>query len=140
VTPKVPPLLKVFWTIFGTAALATLALGACATAPEPAFPYQGGFGSEQTFTGELRLGFERQSFNECYLEFRGSAMADLGRLAPSPALNDQRAPYATQVTLVGRRRSLINMGQEGPSGQGFGHLGMYPCLIEASRITAARRP
>jgi hypothetical protein len=122
-----------------TAVSVSLLLSACASMP-PQPAHQGGFGREQTLSGTLRLGFERQSFNDCWLDFRGTAMADLGRLAPSPALNDEQAPYSAEVTLVGRRRDMVNMGQEGPSGQGFGHLGMYPCLVEATRVTAAHLP
>jgi hypothetical protein len=114
-------------------------VASCATVPpEPLFPAQGPFGPEQGFTGRLRLGFERQSFDECWLDFRGSAMADLGRLAPSPALADQTASYGAEVTLTGRRRIMVNVAGSDLMGQGFGHLGMYPCLIEATRITAAR--
>jgi hypothetical protein len=111
----------------------------CVTAqPEPVFPSQGEFGAVETFIGVLRLSFERQSFNECYLEFRGSAGADLARLAPSPAIGDQQGVYAADVTLIGRRRNVINAPAEGLMGVGFGHLGMYPCLIEATQITEAR--
>jgi hypothetical protein len=68
---------------------------------------------------------------------QSSAFADLGRQAPSPALNDQRATYSAEVTLVGRRSDMVNMGEDALDGRGFGHLGMYPCLVEATRITAA---
>jgi hypothetical protein len=119
--------------------LSCFLLAGCATPPAPPLmPEQGPLGSEQSFTGVLALGFERQSFNDCWLEFRGSAQADLARLAPSPALADEQAFYAAEVTLVGRRREMINVGSHDVRGQGFGHLGMYPCLIEASRIVAAR--
>lgn len=119
-------------------ASALLVAGCTTVPPEPLFPSQGEFGPEQSFTGLLRLGFERQSFDECWLDFRGSAMADLGRLAPSPALADQMASYSADVTLTGRRRAMVNVAGNDWMGQGFGHLGMYPCLIEATRITAAR--
>lgn len=115
---------------------AALVLGGCVTAPD--FPRQGEFGPEQSFTGDLRLGFERQSFDQCWLDLANTAWADLGRLAPSPALADQRAVYAARVTLVGRRRNMINGDFEGTVGLGFGHLGMYPCLVQATRITAAQ--
>ena len=115
-----------------------LAAGCVTAPPAPVFPSQGEFGPERSFTGHLRLGFERQSFDECWLDFRGSAMRDLGRLAPSPALADQTAPYGAEVTLTGRRRDMINAAGNDFMGQGFGHLGMYPCLIEATAITAAR--
>jgi hypothetical protein len=52
------------------ASAAALTLTACATAPEPVFTHQGEFGPEQTFSGELGLGFERQSFDECWLDFK----------------------------------------------------------------------
>ena len=115
-------------------------VAACVGPPEPNFPYQGEFGPERSFTGQLQLSFERQSFDECYLQFRGSAMADLARLAPSPALSDQQASYSAEVTLVGRRRNVVNATRDGVMGHGFGHLGMYPCLIETTRIIAARIP
>ena len=119
--------------------LVSAMLAGCATPPpQPRIPQQGPFGAEQSFTGILAFGFERQSFNNCWLELRGSAPADLERLAPSPALADERAPYAADVTLVGRRREVLNVDGQDVGGQGFGHLGMYPCLIEASQITAAR--
>ena len=54
----------------------------CATVPLP--PGQGPFGPEQSFTGRLHLGFERQSFDDCWLDFRGSAMADLGDSRRAP--------------------------------------------------------
>lgn len=121
------------------ALLPFLLLAGCATPPQPPqLPQQGPFGPESSFTGVLALGFERQSFNNCWLELRGTAQADLARLAPSPALADERAAYAADVTLTGRRRELLNPEARDASGQGFGHLGMYPCLIEATRITAAR--
>jgi hypothetical protein len=114
-------------------------LTGCATPPQPPLmAQQGPFGAEQNFTGILALGFERQSFNNCWLDLFGTAQTDLARLAPSPALADQRAPYAAEVTLVGRRRDMLNVEGQDVGGQGFGHLGMYPCLIEATRITAAR--
>lgn len=121
-------------------ALALLSMSlvaSCATVPQP--PGQGPFGPEQSFTGRLHLGIERQSLDDCWLDFRGSAMADLGRLAPSPALADPTAPYGAEVTLVGRRRAMVNLAGSDLMGQGFGHLGVYPCLIEATRIIAARR-
>lgn len=119
--------------------LSVLVAGCAATPPEPPLiPEQGPFGAEQSFTGVLALGLERQSFNDCWLEFRGSAQADLARLAPSPALADERAGYAADVTLTGRRREMRNLGDRQLSGEGFGHLGMYPCLIEATAISAAR--
>jgi hypothetical protein len=111
----------------------------CATPPAaPVFPSQGAFGAERSFTGIVRFGFERMSFDECWLDFRGSALSDLARLAPSPALADQMAAYSADVTLTGRRRDMVNVTGNNFMGQGFGHLGMYPCLIEAVRITAAR--
>lgn len=120
--------------------LASLALAGCATPPQPPLmPQQGPFGAEQSLTGVLALGFERQSFNDCWLEFRGSAQADLSRLAPSPALADPEAAYVADVTLTGRRRVMINAAGHDVRGQSFGHLGMYPCLIEATRVTAARQ-
>ena len=118
--------------------LPTLLMAGCATVP-PA-PGQGEFGPERQFAGTLRLGFERQSLNECWLDLTGSAWSDLSRLAPSPALADQRATYAAEVTLVGRRRDVVNVPAEYLMGQGFGHLRSYPCLVEASRILAARWP
>jgi hypothetical protein len=122
-----------------TSIIGSILLSACVTpAKEFPFPYQGEFGQEQTFTGELALSFERQSFDECWLDFRGSAGADLGRLAPSPALADDRGVYSAHVTLIGRRRNVINGTRDTLLGQGFGHLRMYPCLIEATSITAAR--
>jgi hypothetical protein len=119
--------------------LSSILLAGCATPPAPPLlPEQGPFGAEQRFTGVLALGLERQSFNDCWLEFSGSAQADLARLAPGPVLADERASYAADVTLVGRRREMINVGSHDVIGQSFGHLGMYPCLIEANRIVAAR--
>lgn len=119
--------------------LPILLMAGCAAPPRPPlFPSQGPFGAERSFTGVLRLGFERMSFDECWLDPKGSAFADLARLAPSPALADQRAYYSADVTLTGRRRDMINVTGNDFMGQGFGHLGMYPCLIEAVRITAAR--
>jgi hypothetical protein len=119
--------------------LPILLMAGCTTPPPaPVFPSQGPFGAEQSFTGVLRLGFERMSFDECWLDPKGSAFADLARLAPSPALTDQRAFYSADVTLTGRRRNMVDVTGDNYRGQGFGHLGMYPCLIEAVRITAAR--
>lgn len=117
----------------------SLAIFGCATPPQEPL-HQGVFGPIQSLTGELRFGFERQSFDACWLDLSESAMAELARLAPSPALNDERAPYSAFATLAGRRRNLVNMTRNGPEGQGFGHLGSYPCLIEASQVTAARLP
>jgi hypothetical protein len=118
--------------------LPILLTAGCATPPPaPVVPSQGEFGAERSFTGTLRLGFERQSFNQCWLDLAGSAWSDLARLAPSPALADQMAAYSAEVTLVGRRRDMINATGDNFGGQGFGHLGMYPCLVEAVRIIAA---
>ena len=119
---------------------------ACAPAPPPAppplpayvEPRPSEFGPEQTLTGTLVLGFERQSLNYCWLDFTGTALADLTRLAPSPALNSQTAPYSAEVTLVGRERHMIVAQGYPPPPIGFGHLSQYPCLIEARQITAAR--
>jgi hypothetical protein len=123
------------WTIFHI----LLASAGCATAPPvPVLPSQGPFGPEQSFTGVLGLGFERQSFDGCWLSFKDSAFSDLARLAPSPALTDQTASYVAEVTLVGRRRDVLDATDGNLGEAGFGHLGMYPCLVEAARITAAR--
>ncbi|TMJ19204.1 MAG: hypothetical protein E6G92_05220 [Alphaproteobacteria bacterium] len=119
---------------------------ACAPAPPPAppppLPYveprPSGFGPERTFTGTLVLGFERQSLDHCWLDFTGTAVADLTRLAPSPALDSQTAPYSAEVTLVGRERHMIVAQGYPPPPVGFGHLSQYPCLIEARQIIAAR--
>jgi hypothetical protein len=121
------------------AALALLA--GCVHPPEPPLPpHQGPFGAEQTFTGVLRLGFERQSFDECWLDLTNTASNDLYRLAPSPALADSQASYSADVTLVGRRRNVENGEPEpGYNSVGFGHMGAYPCEIQATRITAARQ-
>jgi hypothetical protein len=119
--------------------LPILLIAGCATPPAaPLFPRQGEFGAERSFTGVLRLGFERMSLDQCWLDPTGSAFADLARLAPSPALADQQASYSADVTLTGRRRDMVDVTGDNYQGQGFGHLGMYPCLIEAVRITAAR--
>lgn len=119
--------------------LPILLTAACASPPPaPVFPSQGPFGAERSFTGVLRLGFERMSLDECWLDPAGTAFSDLARLAPSPALADQQASYSADVTLTGRRRDMLNVTGSDYQGQGFGHLGMYPCLIEAVRITAAR--
>jgi hypothetical protein len=116
-----------------------LLLAGCAMPPAPPLlPEQGPFGAERSFTGTLVLSFERQSFNGCWLEFSGSSQADLARLAPSPALADAQAAYAAEVTLTGRRREMINAEGHDVRGQSFGHLGMYPCLIEVTGISAAR--
>jgi hypothetical protein len=123
---------------FLTLLLPTLLTAGCATPPAPLVPSQGAFGAERSFTGILRLGFERQSFDQCWLDMRDSAFSDLARLAPSPALADQTAAYSADVTLIGRRRDMVNVTGNDLAGQGFGHLGMYPCLIEAVRIIAAR--
>jgi hypothetical protein len=113
-------------------------LAGCATrALPPLIPQQGDFGTEQSFSGVLALGFERQSLDGCWLEFAGSAQTDLQRLAPSPAMADSLAPYSADVTLIGRRRAVINVTGDDLGGQGFGHLSMYPCLIEATRVSAA---
>jgi hypothetical protein len=120
-------------------ALALLASSGCETVPpEPLFPQQTEFGPEQTFTGTLVMSFERQSFDGCWLDFRENSLSELSALAPSPALADQQAYYSAQVTLIGRKRGMINVTEDGNFGQGYGHLGMYQCLIEARRITAAR--
>ena len=121
---------------------------ACAPAPAPApapppppayvEPHQSAFGPEQTMTGTLVLGFERQSFDYCWLDFTGTAMADLARLAPSPALHSQSARYSAEVTLVGREQHMIAAPGNPPPPIGFGHLRQYPCLIEARQIIAAR--
>ncbi len=118
--------------------LTLLASAGCATTPVPVFPSQGPFGPERSYTGVLGLGFERQSFDNCWLDFRGSSLADLEALAPSPALRDQHASYAADVTLIGRRRDVVDAADGDAQGAGFGHLGMYSCLIEATRIIAAR--
>lgn len=119
-------------------ALLSVLLAGCATAPAPPLvPERGPFGPEQSFTGILALGIERESFDDCWLEFRGSSRADLARLAPSPALANTMAFYAADVTLAGRRRDMLNLGSHDIQGRGFGHLGIYPCLIETTRIIAA---
>jgi hypothetical protein len=122
-----------------TILLILAATSACATVPPaPVFPSQGPFGPEQSFTGVLALGFEHQSFDGCWLSFKDSAVSDLARLAPSPALTDQTASYIADVTLVGRRRDVLDATDGNLGEAGFGHLGMYSCLVEAARITAAR--
>ena len=107
--------------------------------PEPpAFPSQTEFGPEQTFTGRLVMSFERQSFDGCWLNFGAGALGQLAALAPSPALASQSGHYSANVTLVGQRRGMLNVGSQGPMPYGYGHMGAYECEIKARRIVSAR--
>lgn len=124
-------------------AIALLTATACETLPpEALIPQQTDFGPERSFTGVVGFGLERQSFDDCWLDLSVEARADLARLAPSPALADERMVYAADVTLIGRRRSMINMeydtGTSLPFGPGYGHLGLYECEVKAARILSAR--
>lgn len=105
-------------------------------AEQPA-PQRGLFQAEQRYSGTLRLGPGRQSLDECWLELKGNAWADLISLA-SPTQSEPGGYFTARVTLIGRRRGIINGNADSSVDLGFGRLNSYPCLIEAVRIDAVQ--
>ena len=83
---------------------------------------------EQRMRGTLVLGFEVFAFEGCWLEMTRSAAIQFRRLAPD---TDSRGPHRFRVAMMARRT---------PPGTGqFGHLGTYPCQVQATRFLSVRR-
>ena len=83
---------------------------------------------ETRMRGPLTLGFEVSSFDRCWLEMTRAAARQLYRLAPEI---EERGPHFFRVLMIGRRTP----GTEGH----FGHLGAYPCQVQAVRFLSVRR-
>lgn len=85
--------------------------------------------AETRMRGALTLGFEVSSFDGCWLDMTRPAARRLHRLAPE---TEERGPHRFRVTMIGRRT---------PPGldHRFGHLGGYPCQVEAVRFLSVRR-
>ncbi|HEX8364127.1 MAG TPA: hypothetical protein VF603_02450 [Allosphingosinicella sp.] len=93
-----------------------------------------GYGPETRFSGTLIAGFEIASFNGCWFSITPEASADFDRLVPAADPPQDRSPAQFHLEIIGRRTLGENMPPEG-----YGHLGMWSCQIEASRILVARR-
>jgi hypothetical protein len=89
------------------------------------------YGAERYFAGKWITGPETSSFEGCWFERTQDAFGDFARL-----LNNQLPTgfsNAFEIGFIGRRADW-------PAGApgGFGHLGHYPCQIEATKILKAR--
>jgi hypothetical protein len=74
--------------------------------------------------GELILSFERSELLGCWFDATGEAGRQLGARTPDP-----RASYRFRVRIAGQRTSRQVQG-----GPRFGHMGMFPCQIRATRF------
>jgi len=118
----------------GTLAILALALTACATGPAPERDFVPGcpgldYLPPERVAGELLLGFEIARFEGCWFETTREAAAQLDARAPEWR---GRGPYRYRIEMIARRAPEAE-------GRGFGHLGLAPCQVRASRILSIRR-
>ncbi|HEX8653828.1 MAG TPA: hypothetical protein VF693_01210 [Allosphingosinicella sp.] len=92
-----------------------------------------GYGPEARISGTLIAGFELANFNGCWFTITPKASDDFDRLVPAADRPEDRAAARFYLEIIGRR----TLGEMPP--EGYGHLGMSSCQIEASRILVARR-
>lgn len=92
------------------------------------------YGPEMRFSGMLITAFEMANFNGCWFSITPQASADFDRLVPAADPPADRQENRFYLEILGRR----TLGENTPP-EGYGHLGMWSCEIEASRILVARR-
>ena len=85
----------------------------------------------QRMVGNIRLGFELQTFNGCWFGMTSEAYAQLQRHAPE---SNGRGPYQYRVAMMGRSTSPAES-----ESTAYGHLGMYPCQVQATRFISIER-
>jgi hypothetical protein len=91
---------------------------------------------EQRFSGLHEMAFEVSVLDGCWLSFSSNARKELTALYPDwgrDILSRRRVRY--RIDILGVRES--SDGE--PRSPGFGHLGRYPCRIEATRTLAIER-
>jgi hypothetical protein len=118
--------------------LAIAALTACETAPPPrsepvSVPGHPGIAylPEQRMEGDLTLGFEISALDRCWFDMTAKASAQFERWAPEAS---SRGPHYYRVVIIGRSTPPLD-----PGNSEYGHLGVYPCQVQATRILSVKR-
>lgn len=101
--------------------------------PVPVFASRGAPGPQQTFRGRFSIGFERSTFDGCWLD-QGRYW---GTFETPPAGSGGAATY--EIEFVGRRSDMIVPPGAQIRFQGFGHVGMYRCQYELVELISKRR-
>lgn len=117
------------------APLMLAALAACQAKPEPLTVTVPGYPEvvnmpAKRMTGTLTLGFEISRFNQCWFDMTRAASARFQRIAPEAS---GRGPHRYRVVMFAMRTPSSD-----PAIQ-YGHLGMYPCQILATRFLSVKR-
>ena len=95
-----------------------------AAAPQP-------FGPSRSYSGVYSSSFEQSEFGGCWLSFVPAASKKFFSLVPPETHWGRRY----RIDFTGRSTPrLKSVGR----GQGYGHLGMFPCEIEVTEIRSAR--
>ena len=111
-----------------------LALAGCATTAPAERDFVEGYPGvdylpAERMAGELMLGFELSLFEGCWFEMTREAAAQLSARAPEWR---GRGPYRYRIEMIARRAPEAE-------GRGFGHLGLTPCQVRASRFLSVQR-
>ena len=89
------------------------------------------FGPERPLSGVYTSSFEQSEFRGCWLSFNPAASKKFFSMVPPE-------------THWGRRYRLDAVGRSTPRlakvgrGNGYGHLGMYPCEIQLTEVRSVR--
>jgi hypothetical protein len=101
--------------------------------PVPQFASRGAPGPQQTFRGRFSIGFERSTFDGCWLDQRRY----WGTFETPPAGSGGVAVY--EIEFVGRRTDMIVPPGAELRFQGFGHMGLYRCEYELIELISKQR-
>lgn len=101
--------------------------------PVPQFASRGAAGPQQTYRGRFSIGFERSSFEGCWLE-QGRYW---GTFDTPPAGSGGVATY--EIEFRGRRTDMIVPPGAQVMPHGFGHMGLSLCQYELIELVSKRR-
>ena len=91
------------------------------------------YGLPRSYSGIYTSSFEHSEFDGCWVNFSRKASARLVELHPR-VFGPEGSRY--QVEFVGRSTHRL---KDVKPGQGYGHVGAYPCEIEVLELRSARR-
>lgn len=116
-------------------ALVAALLVSCAqsTVTSTSVPERRAYGAQRNLTGIYDRGFELSSFDGCSLEFTKEAGRDLIRLVPD--LEQFRETRIIVKLMIQGRKTLPTNGSLQSR---YGHLGMFGCQIQASKVFSAK--